>query len=181
MPYSTFSKMYDLLMVLDQTGAEDIFRLSRQIHEGRIESSAIWRRTGGSDQPVKSYCSQASIRRLIRFAHALGLVAIENQRTCEINDIGRNALTGDNYATQLGTQVIWYMGQSVGLTLDDLENHIDSLDRPAIPDAQTIYQTLVIPLNLPVSEDRFRRLLYLLQRCGILSGIVRKIYSSKRG
>jgi hypothetical protein len=181
MPYSTFSKIYDLLSVMDKAGPKDIFELSHEIHETQIESFAIWRRPDGSGQPIKSYCSEASIRRLTRFAHALGLIDIENQRICQINDIGRYALSEDNYATQLGTQVMRYMRESIGLPFDELERHIESIKRPAIPDGQTIYQTLVLPRKLSISEDQFRRLLYLLQRCGILSGIVRKIYSSTRG
>jgi hypothetical protein len=181
MPYSTFSKIYDLLQALNRAGPKDIFELSEEIHNAEIESFAIWRRSEGSDRSVKSYCSEPSVRRLTRFVGALGLIDIENQRMCQINDIGKNALVGDNYATQLGAQVIKYMKESVGLPFEDLERHIESVKRPAIADAQTIYQTLVLPRKLPVSEDAFRRLLYLLQRCGILIGTVRKIYSSTRG
>lgn len=181
MPYSTFSKLYDLLTVMDEAGPKDIFELSREIREAKIDSFAIWRRVEDSGQPVKSYCSEASIRRLTRFAYSLGLIDIENQRICQVNDIGRNALSGDNYATQLGAQVMKYMRESVGLPFDDLEEHIESIRRPAVPDTKTIYQTLVLPRKIEISEDRFRRLLYLLQRCGILTGTVRKIYSSTRG
>ncbi len=178
MPHSTYSKIYDVLSTLNHVEEQDIFDLARQINENEFESFAIWRRPEGSDQTVKSYCSEASIRRLIRYMHSLGMIDIENQRVCRINEVGRNALTGDNYSTQLGSQIVRYLRVTVGLPFNDIQDQIASIQRPAIPDAQTLFQTLVISRNLPISEDEFRRLLYLLQRCGLLSGRIRKIYSS---
>jgi hypothetical protein len=175
MPYSTYSKIYDLLSVLDQIGSKDIFELASEIYGRGIESFAIWRRSEGSERPVKGYCSEASIRRLIRFVCLLQLIDMENARICRINQIGKNALTGDNYSTQLSAQVKTYMREVVGLAFEDLSAHIDTLK---VPDARTIYLTLIVPRKLGISEEDFRRLLYLLQRCGELAGVIRKIYST---
>jgi hypothetical protein len=177
MPHSTYAKIFDVLTSLSDGNPRDIFELSQEIHEEKLESFAIWRRGEGSDRPLKSYCSPSSIRRVIRLVYALELIRIdENRRTCYIQPIGRNALKGDNYPVQLGAQLIKYMRETIGITLEELERIIKSIKHPKVADSYTIYQSIASQRGMQVSEEEFRRLLYLLQRCGKLEASIRKIY-----
>jgi len=178
MPQSTYSRIYDILSVLNQTQPIEISRLAAEIGNRQTESFAIWIRPRGSTTSEKSYCSEASIRRLIRFTERLELIEIAKERTCAMNAIGRHALQGNNYPTQLGAQVVKYMREDIGLPFEDLEKHIAGIRHPELADADTIYRTLVPARKLPVSEPELRRLLYLLQRCGRLQGRIRKVYST---
>lgn len=103
MPHSTYSKIFDVLTLLEQEGEKDIFDFSKQIHDTKMESFAIWRRVSGEVRPVKEYCSPESIRRVIRFMEKIELVEIINNRTCKIRPAGSNALVEENYPIQLST------------------------------------------------------------------------------
>jgi hypothetical protein len=178
MPHSTYSKIFDILLILNNGRPREVFELSNEIHEKKLESFAIWRKAEGLNRSVKSYCSPSSIRRLIRFIDALELIKIdENKRMCYILPTGENALIGDNYPVQLGAQLIMCMKESIGISLEELEKIIKSIKPPKVADRDTIYQIVVSRRGVNSSEEEFRRLLYLLQRCEKISASVRKIYT----
>ncbi len=178
MPHSTYSKIYDLLSVVKDSGPRDIFELSQHIHDSKLESFAIWRRTQGSDRSIKHYCSPSSVRRVIRFTHKLGLIELENQRTCRIQPAGENALMGENYPVQLGTQLMKYMRDEIGLSFEDLKKVISSIKPPQVADSSTIFLAVSKRSGVDVSEESLRRLLFLLQRCGKLNAAIKKVYST---
>lgn len=177
MPHSTYTKIYDTLAYLEKVGAKELRELSEEIHNANIESFAIWRRADGTTRPVKSFCSPQSIRRLLRFMNEIELVDIEKERVCKIRPEGINALKGENFPTQLGAQLIKYMRETVKLPFSSLESIIKQIKRPQIPDNDTIFDIAKKQKAL-ISEESFRRLLYLLQRCDKLSASVKKIYSA---
>ena len=178
MPHSTYSKIFDVLSILNNGRPRDIVELSNEIHDKKIESFAIWRRAEGSNRSLKGYCSASSIRRLIRFVDALELIKIdENKRNCRILPTGENALVGENYPVQLGAQLVRYMKEKIGISLDELERILKSVKPPKLADSETIYQIVASRRGVNSSEEEFRRLLYLLERCEIISASVRKIYA----
>jgi hypothetical protein len=182
MPHSTYSKIFDLLSYIRNGNPRDIFELSQEIHDNEIESFAIWRKTEGSNRSQKSFCSPSSIRRLIRFVNILGFIRIEeNKRNCRILAIGKNALSGENYSVQLGAQLVKYMREYIGISLEELERVITSLRSPKIADSATLYQIFLTRRSITITEEEFRRLLYLLERCDKIDASVRKIYQAQAG
>ena len=177
MPHSTYSRILDILVTLERTGPIDLFKLAEQIRGNRTDSFAIWRRVSGSSQAAKTYCSEAAIRRLIRYSAQLELVSIKNQRLCGLSRIGANAIKGENFSSQLGAQLVKFLRDHLSLPFDDLVKHINSVKPPKVPDSDTLFQTISSKRALDISQEEFRRLLYLLQRCDKLDAKVRKIYS----
>ena len=175
MPYSNYSKIFDILSFLESTGPINIFDLSRRIHDEQVESFTIWRRSPTSSQPSKSFCSPASIRRLIRFLDFIELIEIDNNRICKNGQAGTNALKGENYPVQLSAQLMKYMRVVANLSFEELESIIDGIDHPQIADYETLFDHAK-KQGLTLSDNEFRRLLYLLQRCGKLQANIKKIY-----
>ncbi|HSR31625.1 MAG TPA: hypothetical protein VLY63_13750 [Anaerolineae bacterium] len=178
MPYSNYSKIYDLLTELSNGDApKDVFQLAEEIHDKEIESFAIWRPgTEPGALATKTYCSTASIRRLIRFVAELGLVEIGDSRQCSLTTYGRNALRGDNYPRVLATHVAMYLKENAGITFSELKDTIGSIRSPEVPFFDTIYSRVSSERDLQIGENRLRMVMYLLERCDMLTSITRKVY-----
>ena len=178
MPYSNYSKIFALLTELDKKDTpQEVFALAEQIHEQEIEAFAIWR--PGPDPgslPVKTTCSTKSIRRLIRFVAELGLVEIGEGRQCSLTTYGQNALREDNYPRVLATHVAMYLKDGAGITYSEIKDTIASIRSPEVPFFDTIYERMSRERDLRIGESRLRMLLYLLERCGMLDSVTRKIY-----
>lgn len=178
MPHSNYSKIFDLLTELaDEDEPREIFQLAEEIRDKEIESFAIWRPgPEPGSLPVKSYCSEASIRRLIRFVSELGLVEIDDGGQCSLTAYGRNALKGDNYAKVMATHMAMYLKQSAGVTYSEIKDAIASIRRPEVPFFDTIYERVRDERDLQIGANRLRMVLYLLERCGMLVTMTRKVY-----
>ncbi len=178
MPHSNYSKIYDLLTELAQAGsARELFEFAEDIRSKEIESFAIWRpgpEPGAA--PVKTYCSTAAIRRLIRFAAELGFIEIDAERQCRLTSPGRNALREDNYPRILATHLAIYLKEQAGITLTDLKDTISAIQRPEVPFFETIYHRIKAERDLGITERRLRMILYLLERCNMLVTVTKKIY-----
>jgi hypothetical protein len=178
MPHSNYTKIHDLL---GEMAAKDqpveISQLAEEIREKELESFAVWLpnpKAGGA--PVKSYCSTKSIRRLIRFVSDVGLVEIGDGRVCSITSYGRNALMDDNYSTTLATHLAMYLKSHVGVTFSEIKATIAGVRHPELPFFDTIYGRITEQRELQIGEGRFRMVLYLLERCGMLPTLIRKVY-----
>jgi hypothetical protein len=178
MPHSNYSKIWDLLTeMVEEDAPIDLFQLAEEIHETKIESFAIWR--PGPEPgapPVKTYCSPKSIRRLIRFASDLRLVNIEDGRRCSLTPEGRRAQRRDNYGRAMTTQLSVYLREQTGVTYSGIKNTITSIRRPDVPFFETIYDRLSREQELQIGKNRLRMVLYLMERCGMLTSITRKLY-----
>lgn len=177
MPHSSYSRIYDLIFELSKKNESiRIFEFSEEINSKQIESFAIWRAGPTPNSPIKSYCSPSSIRRLIRFASELGFLRIGDQSLCEITPIGRNALNTENYPVQLAAQLIKYLRDEAGITLEEIENIIVDIPKPSLPYFDTIYHQILSTKDLRISENRLRGVLFLLERCKVLETATRKAY-----
>jgi len=178
MPHSNYSKISDLLTELAEAESPpDIFDFAEAIRDKEIESFAIWR--PGSEPgaaPIKTYCSTTAIRRLIRFVSELGFVEIGEDRTCRLTARGRNALRQDDYPRILATHVAIYLKERAGITLTEIKNTITAVRRPEVPFFEVIYGRISAERDLQITARRLRMVLYLLERCGMLVTVTKKIY-----
>jgi len=85
---------------------------------------------------------------------------------------------GENYPVQLGTQLMKYMRDEIGLSFEDLKKVISSIKPPQVADSSTIFLAVSKRSGVDVSEESLRRLLFLLQRCGKLNAAIKKVYST---
>jgi hypothetical protein len=178
MPQSNYSKIFDLLTELATEDApRDLFEFAEEIHAKQLESFAIWRPGPEPDSlPTKSYCSPRSIRRLVRFAADLGFIELGEKRTCSLTAYGRNALREDSYDRMLAAHLAIYLRQKAGISYAEIKEAITSIRRPEVAFFDTIYDRLDGAENLQIGKQRFRMVLYLLERCSMLTSITRKIY-----
>jgi hypothetical protein len=178
MPYSNYSKIFDLLNVMAGLGeARDLFDLAEEVQAREIESFAIWRPGPNEGDPTeKSYCSTATIRRLIRFTAELELVQIDEERQCRLTTYGRNATREDRYASTLSTHLANYLRHKAGVSYSDIKDTITAIRRPDVAFFETIYNRLSSQVDLGITKDRLRMVMYLLERCGRLVSVTKKIY-----
>jgi hypothetical protein len=178
MPYSNYTKIYDLLNVMAGLGdARDLFEVAETVQAREIESFAIWRPGANEGDPTeKSYCSTASIRRLIRFSAELDLIAIDEDRLCRLTTYGRNATREDRYASTLSTHLANYLRHTAGVSYSEIKDTIAAIRRPDVAFFETIYDRLVSQTDLGITKDRLRMVMYLLERCGRLVSVTKKIY-----
>lgn len=178
MPYSNYSKIYDLLTELaGKDQPKDLFELAEEIRDSEIESFAIWRPGPEPDAPpTKTYCSTTSIRRLIRFVTELGFIDLDEERQCRLTSYGRNALRDENYPRVLSTHLTMYLKDRAGVTYSEIKETILAIHRPEVAFFDTIYGRISSQRELQIGEGRFRMVLYLLERCGMLSSLTKKIY-----
>lgn len=178
MPRSNYTKIFDLLTELAKEDApKELFELAQGIQDKEIDSFAIWRpgpEPGSS--PTKTYCSTQSIRRLIRFARDLGFVEIGEGRMCSLTSYGQRALTGGNYPRLLATHLAMYLNENAGVSFTEIRDAISSIRRPEVPFFDTVFRRITDERDLKIGEARFRAVLYLLERSGMLSSMTRKIY-----
>jgi hypothetical protein len=177
MPYSTYSRIRDLLDSINNRQPIDIFDLSNVIHDEGVESFAIWRR-GSSGASIKQYCSPSAIRWLIRFGHELGLISIDNSRNVTPTPDGRNALSGTNYNAQLATQINEYL-EANGTSYATLVETIRNVQPPNVPDRYTVFESLSSK-GMKLDGDRFRRIINLLVRTNQLASQMRRFFSEIR-
>jgi hypothetical protein len=176
MPHSNYSKIYDLLQELSSKEMPvGLVDFSHEIHNNRLESFAIWRAADGG-LPAKTYCSPESVQRLIRFAAELNLIRVDDQGRCSISGIGLTAVDRAAYPRHLGAQLARYLRDEVGITEAELKSLIGGIRRPRVPDFDSIYERVTDGRTLGVTKDRFRGVLYLLERCGLLETMIRKVY-----
>jgi hypothetical protein len=107
---------------------------------------------------------------------ALGFIEIGEKRTCSLTTYGRNALREDDYDRMLATHLTLYLRQHAGISYSEIKDIIAAIRRPEVPFFDTIYDRLNGTQELQIGKQRFRMVLYLLERCGMLSSITRKIY-----
>jgi hypothetical protein len=178
MPQSNYSKIFDLLNELAEEDApKDLFEFAEEIHGKELESFTIWRPGPEPDSPpIQAYCSPRSIRRLVRFVAALGFIELGDKRSCSLTTYGRNALREDNYNRMLSTHLTLYLRQHAGVSYSEIKDVIASIRRPEVPFFDTIYERLDGTQDLQIGKQRLRMVLYLLERCGMLSSLTRKIY-----
>jgi hypothetical protein len=178
MPHSNYSKIFDLLTELAAEDApKGIFEFAEEVHAKQLESFAIWRPGPQPDSPAdKVYCSPRSIRRLVRFAADLGFIELGQERTCSLTAYGRNALREDSYDRMLATHLALYLRQKAGISYSEIKDVIASIRRPEVPFFDTIYDRLDGTQDLQIGKQRFRMVLYLLERCSMLTSMTRKIY-----
>lgn len=177
MPYSTYTRLRDLLGWVADAGSSDIKTLAEAIHEEPVESFAIWRRgTGGNS--IKQYCSPAAIRRLIRFAAELDLVNIENSKDVSLTPQGQNALRGSNFDWQVSTQLKGYL-EKYRTTFAVLAKVIRDIKLPEIPDLYTVLEKLRRQ-GATIDDREFRRVINLLVRTGELGSRMRRMFTEAR-
>jgi len=176
MPYSTYSRIFDILKTLGQDDGVNIFDFSRHLHDEGIESLAIFR--GGPAGSIKDYCSAAAIRRLIRLATRLKLISIEDRQTCKLTEDGKRALSPDDYGAVLGLQIRTYLREQ-GFSYENLLKTVRDVKHPDIPDLQTIYES-ARDSGLAMNQDDFRKILNLLHRCDLLDHITRRLWREPR-
>jgi hypothetical protein len=178
MPYSNYSKIYDLLNVMSNLGGpQDLFDLAETVQAREIESFAVFRAgPEPGDEVEKSYCSTATIRRLIRFTAELELTEIDEGRQCQLTQYGKNATSEDRYADTLSTLLANYLRQKAGVSYSDIKDTITAIRRPDVAFFETIYERLSSQADLGITKDRLRSVMYLLERCGRLDSVTKKIY-----
>jgi len=178
MPYSNYSKIRDLLRQLAQQGSpQELGSYIESVRAQEIESFSIWRAGPGPDQPpVKSTCSADAIRHLVKFVSELGLVSVDEGGLCSLTGSGQRAQAEGNYDKVLATHLAMYLKDKAGVTYTDVKDAIRTIQRPEVPSFATIYQALGRQKEIGVPEEQFRGLLYLLERCGMLSTQIRKLY-----
>lgn len=174
MPYSTFSKVYDILVELNEGGEASVEELAERIYSNwpKAKSFTFFRRTAEDRPPIEQACTRRCIRRNIQFAHYLGLVDIEDG-VCTFTDEGENAMRSDNYAAQVGTLVNSILADE-GFPPTAVERAISTLTAPELPDWETIWAHR--PEGCRLDAERFRKLLYLLGRSGNLDMTLKLLY-----
>ncbi|MFC2030158.1 hypothetical protein ACFLWA_05455 [Chloroflexota bacterium] len=178
MPRSNYTKIFSLLSELsNEDEPKDLFQFAEEIREKEIDSFVIF--LPGPEPgspPTRTFCSDATIRRLARFAADLGFVEIDAEKQCSLTSYGESALREDNYATVLATHLAVYLKENAGVTYSEIKNAIDSVQRPQVPSFDIIYGVVTSDRELQIGEGRFRMVLYLLERCGMLTTMIRKVY-----
>lgn len=179
MPYSTFSKIHDILLSLQsQEQPIPINDLAETVQNDESkESFNVWIRSGSETRQTRVQI--ASIRRVIRFTAALNLLEIRDGRLCLLTKIGENALDGGNYPVQLASQLKRYMKDRFGIDFSQLEDAIESIKSPAVPTRATVIGVIRERYNVSVDEAGFRSLLYLFERCNEIDAKMAKLYSTR--
>jgi len=174
MPYSTFSKIRDILTEVDQGGEATVGELAERIRSSwpdKAGSFTWFRRAGGEPPSEIEPCSLDSIRRNIRFAERLGLLSSQDG-VYRLTDDGRNAVRGD-YAGQVGTLVNGILADR-GFSLRQVNLVISQLPGGEVPDWQTIWKHR--PRECLLEQEEFRKLLYLSGRSGNIDLGMRLVY-----
>ena len=177
MPYSTYTRIRDLLYHVAAAQQKDYSDLAQIVHEEPVESFAIWRR-GTAGNSVKQYCSPKAIRRLIRFMRALELVNIENNREISLTPKGQNALQGNNFNPQLSTQLKEYLEKN-GANFATLIKTMKDVKLPEVPDRYTILEHLRAQ-GATIDDEKFRIVVNLFVRTGELSSRMRRMFTEAR-
>lgn len=176
MPYSTFSKIHDVILTLQELKTPiEIDELAQRIQEDTSKQSFyVW--ISGDNGSVKTRCKVTSIQKQIVFSGTLGLVNINNIHMCQLSSIGQFALQRDNYAGQLAAQVKNYIRNELSLRFDQLEEAIKSLKSEPVPDFDALKEAVKRKFNVNPPDAEFRRALYLLERCEVVNAEMRKVY-----
>jgi hypothetical protein len=124
----------------------------------------------------KTTCSPEAVRRLMRLAADLGLAAIDEEGRCSLTRFGYSALAPGNYDKVLSTHLALYLKERVGVTYTDIKDALGLVRHPEVPSFDILYRHLAAQKGIKVPEDQFRTLLYLVERCGMLTTQIRKIY-----
>lgn len=179
MPYSTFSKIYDILVELSEGGDATVEELAERIYTEwpKAGSFTFFRRTAEDRPPIGQPCTRRCIQRNISFAQYLGLLHIEDG-VCALTDEGVNAMRGDNYPAQLGTLVNGILADG-GFPATEIVRAISTLIAPELPDWETIWKHR--PDGCRLDRERFRKLLYLLGRSGDLELTIKLLYGIPEG
>jgi len=150
---STYNKVYEILKNAEKK-AGNISEFAKMIQNSN-ESFVYYKRDNTGvvhEYPCKLY----TIRKKIRFCIQLGL--LDDEKSCNLTDLGRNALIEGRFDLQLQQSVILYL-EKHDLKFLDIELAINKL---ILPTTWSLYQSL----SPKLSEDRFRTCLLLLSECG---------------
>jgi hypothetical protein len=177
MPYSNYSKIRDMLLELDRLGGTPALGvLAESIRSQGVESFSVYRAPAPGAPPERSACSPDAVRRLVRLAADLGFVAIDEEGLCSLTRVGRSAVVPGSYDKVLSTHLALYLKERVGVTYTEIKEALGQIRPPEVPSFDTLYRHLAGRKEIKVPEDQFRTILYLLERCGMLTTQIRKIY-----
>ena len=181
MPRSTYSKIFDVLTLLGSCDQPiDIDKFIDLLRSNKLKSFEIFKRNPSSGLIQTDYCSEYSVKRLLSFMNHLELVKIPEKQKLEISAEGRNGLDADNFPTQLSTQLVKYLRRDFKIELEDINVAIRRIEKPDLPFIPVILMHLSESRTEPLSEDWFRKIMYLLERCGEFHAVTRKAYSAQK-
>ena len=170
---STYNKIRDILD-LASDGTDGINSLAQAIQE--TPRSFVYYRSDSDGEVREHPCKLSTIRRKIRFCIDLGL--INDEETCALTRLGRDALDQDRYSLVLQQAVLRYLEKN-DVPWSRIESAIRELDYPSP-------RRLYVQVSPPLVERMFRTCLFLLSQCGadigqnLLEGHVMKLYLTEQ-
>lgn len=165
---STYNKIKEIIATA-QSFPEEINSFSERL-QSNANSFVYYKRDG--DQTIEAPCSIGSIKRNINLCVDLGL--IQSSESCALTEEGIEGLDTEKFDSVLRMVVLGFIDKN-GASWSDIENAIENLD---YADPESIYKYL----SIQISEEDFRKLLFLLSLCGlekgenILHGYIKKTY-----
>jgi tRNA nucleotidyltransferase/poly(A) polymerase len=69
-----------------------------------------------------------------------------------------------------------YLKEKAGVSYSEIKDTISAIRRPEVAFFDTIYEKIRAERELMIGEDRFHTVLYLLERCGMLTSLTKKVY-----
>lgn len=181
MPRSTYSKIFDVLTLLESCDQPiDIDEFVELLRSNKLKSFEIFKRSPSTGLIQIDHCSEHSVKRLLSFMNRLELVKIPEKQKIEITAEGRYGLDAENFPTQLSTQLVKYLRRDFKIELSEINQAIKRIEKPDIPYIPVILSYLSESREEPFSENWFRKIMYLLERCGVFSAVTRKAYMAQK-
>ena len=169
---STYNKIKEIISTARVHPAE-INAFSDRLQKN--ENAFIYYKREGK-AVIKAPCSIESIKRNVIFCIDLGL--LNNSEDCSLSDDGIEGLSPENFDNILRMTLLAYLEQKE-VSWELIEKAIDEIEYVS---PKSIYDFL----NPQISEEDFRKCLFLLSLCGlkrnenILHGYSKKTYLTDR-
>ncbi|MGA8733220.1 MAG: hypothetical protein WB558_04785 [Terriglobales bacterium] len=128
------------------------------------------------DSEERRYLSAKALRRLLYFLQQIKLIEIQDEIT--LTAAGREALKTEAYDRIVSRLVLEYLWER-GISLDTIHAMIESIELPEVPEPSVIFEKLTAKQQSRISQERFRRLLYLLACTKRLGRNLKVIYGRR--
>lgn len=165
---STYNKVKEIISTA-RTHPAEINSFSERLQAN--ENSFIYYKREG-EVTIKAPCSIESIKRNVIFCIDIGL--LNNSEDCSLTEDGIEGVNPENFDNILRMALLAYL-ENKDVSWELIEKAIDELDYAS---PNSIYDYI----NPQISEEEFRKCLFLLSLCGstrnenILHGYTKKTY-----
>jgi hypothetical protein len=175
MPRSRFTKMRIILQETSNSPDISLNDLITRIVDSKLDAFKVFRRSGNT--VIVDYCKPSTIMKTIRLIEDLGLVVINDN--CHLTEDGNRAIS--DYEGTLEQAIVEYLHEPHGIEFTKIKEAIQSIKQRStgdVPSADEIHEYLKSSgaFKKYIEPDRFRTLLNILGRTGLLLPGFRKFY-----